>query len=70
MPLRLLVVGLPVTMALGWLAAWPPLPGLSVWELALVGIILAPTDVALGQQAISNMRCRRWSVAASPWNPV
>ncbi|MEV0986840.1 cation:proton antiporter [Streptomyces sp. NPDC049949] len=56
LPLRLLVVGLPVTMALGWLAAWPLLPGLSVWELALVGIILAPTDVALGQQAISNMR--------------
>ncbi|WP_406084049.1 cation:proton antiporter [Streptomyces virginiae] len=56
LPLRLLVVGLPVTMALGWLAAWPLLPGLGVWELALVGIILAPTDAALGQQAVSNKR--------------
>ncbi|WP_329376702.1 cation:proton antiporter [Streptomyces sp. NBC_01351] len=54
LPLRLLTVGLPVTMALGWLAAWPLLPGLSLWELALVGIILAPTDAALGQQAVSN----------------
>ncbi|MEU8460334.1 cation:proton antiporter [Streptomyces sp. NPDC029003] len=54
LPLRLLTVGLPATMALGWLAAWPLLPGLSPWELALVGIILAPTDAALGQQAVSN----------------
>ncbi|MFD4867831.1 cation:proton antiporter [Streptomyces sp. NPDC058412] len=56
LPLRLLAVGLPATMALGWLAAWTLLPGLSVWELALVGIILAPTDAALGQQAVSNKR--------------
>lgn len=56
LPLRLLVVGLPVTMALGWLVAWPLLPGLGVWELALVGVILAPTDAALGQQAFSNKR--------------
>ncbi|AZK95068.1 MULTISPECIES: cation:proton antiporter [Streptomyces] len=56
LPLRLLVAGLPVTMALGWLVAWPLLPGLTVWELALVGVILAPTDAALGQQAFSNKR--------------
>ncbi|MFI2285924.1 cation:proton antiporter [Streptomyces niveus] len=56
LPLRLLVLGLPVTMALGWLVAWPLLPGLSMWELALVGIILAPTDAALGQRAFSNER--------------
>ncbi|MEU9338887.1 cation:proton antiporter [Streptomyces sp. NPDC048290] len=56
LPLRLLMIGLPLTMALGWLVAWPLLPGLSVWELALAGIILAPTDAALGQQAFSNRR--------------
>ncbi|WP_329496183.1 cation:proton antiporter [Kitasatospora herbaricolor] len=56
LPARLLVVGLPATMALGWLVAWPLLPGLSVWELALVSIVLAPTDAALGQQAVSNER--------------
>jgi NhaP-type Na+/H+ or K+/H+ antiporter len=54
--LRLLGIGLPLTMALGWLVAWPLLPGLSVWELALVAVILAPTDAALGQQAFSNQR--------------
>lgn len=56
LPLRLLAIGLPVTMALGWLAAWPLLPGLGVWELALAAVILAPTDAALGQQAFSNKR--------------
>ncbi|WP_406137148.1 cation:proton antiporter [Streptomyces anulatus] len=56
LPLRLLTVGLPLTMALGWLVAWPLLSGLSMWELALVAIILAPTDAALGQQAFSNKR--------------
>ncbi|MFD8795215.1 cation:proton antiporter [Streptomyces vinaceus] len=56
LPLRLLTVGLPATMALGWLVAWPLLPGLTVWELALAGIILAPTDAALGQQAVSDKR--------------
>ncbi|MFJ3839597.1 cation:proton antiporter [Streptomyces sp. NPDC054904] len=56
LPLRLLVVGLPVTMALGLLVAWLLLPGLSLWELVLVAVILAPTDAALGQQAFSNKR--------------
>ncbi len=52
--IRLLGAGLPLTIALGWLLAWPLLPGLSRWELALVGVILAPTDAALGQAAIAN----------------
>ncbi|WP_406137152.1 cation:proton antiporter [Streptomyces anulatus] len=56
LPVRLLAVGLPATIALGWLVAWPLLPGLGVWELALVAIILAPTDAALGQQAVSDKR--------------
>lgn len=56
LPLRLLALGLPATMALGWLVAWPLLPGLSLWELALVGIVLAPTDAALGRQAVANKR--------------
>ncbi|MGW7312765.1 cation:proton antiporter [Streptomyces sp. NPDC054854] len=56
LPLRLLVVGLPVTMALGLLVAWLLLPGLSWWELVLAAVILAPTDAALGQQAFSNKR--------------
>ena len=54
LPIRLLAVGLPLTIALGWLFAWLLLPGLNVWEMALLGTILAPTDAALGQSAISN----------------
>jgi NhaP-type Na+/H+ or K+/H+ antiporter len=56
LPLRLLGLGLPLTMALGALGAWLLLPGFTVWELALVGVILAPTDAALGQPAIADPR--------------
>ena len=55
LPGRLLGIGFPLTMGLGWLLAWPLLPGLNIWELALVGIILAPTDAALGLPAIANL---------------
>jgi NhaP-type Na+/H+ or K+/H+ antiporter len=54
LPSRLLGIGLPLSMALGWLVAWLLLPGLGVWELALVGIVLAPTDAALGRQAVAD----------------
>ncbi|MFD9717909.1 cation:proton antiporter [Streptomyces sp. NPDC059076] len=56
LPERLLMVGLPLTMALGWLGAWAVLPGPGMWELAVIGIVLAPTDAALGQQAVSDER--------------
>ncbi|MGW1514567.1 cation:proton antiporter [Streptomyces sp. NPDC002394] len=54
LPGRLLGIGLPLTIGAGWLLAWPLLPGLTVWELALVGVILAPTDAALGKTAVSS----------------
>ncbi|MFI2210170.1 cation:proton antiporter [Streptomyces sp. NPDC020141] len=56
LPVRLLAAGLPLTMALGWLVAWALLPGLGLWELAVVAIALAPTDAALGQRAVSDRR--------------
>ncbi|MER6481652.1 cation:proton antiporter domain-containing protein [Streptomyces filamentosus] len=56
LPRRLLGIGLLLSIAVGWLLAWPLLPGLTVWELALVGVILAPTDAALGKTAISDRR--------------
>ncbi|MFF7641941.1 cation:proton antiporter [Streptomyces canus] len=56
LPARLLGIGLPLSIAAGWLLAWPLLPGLTVWELALVGAILAPTDAALGKTAMSSPR--------------
>jgi sodium/hydrogen antiporter len=56
LPLRLLGLGLPLTMVLGTVCAWALLPGFTVWELALVAVILAPTDAALGQPAITDPR--------------
>jgi sodium/hydrogen antiporter len=56
LPLRLLGLGLPLTMVVGTIAAWVLFPGLTVWELALVAVILAPTDAALGQPAIADPR--------------
>ena len=56
LPLRLLGVGLPLTMVLGAVGAWLLLPGFTLWELALVAVILAPTDAALGQPAIADPR--------------
>jgi len=56
LPLRLLCLGLPLTMAFGAIGAWLLLPGFTGWELALVAVILAPTDAALGQPAIADPR--------------
>ncbi|WP_406831243.1 cation:proton antiporter [Pedococcus sp. KACC 23699] len=52
--LRLLAVGLPLTILLGWgLAAWF-FPGLGTWLALLVGAALAPTDAALGVPVVTN----------------
>jgi hypothetical protein len=37
LPGRLLGIGLPLSIAAGWLLARPLLPGLTIWELVLVG---------------------------------
>jgi NhaP-type Na+/H+ or K+/H+ antiporter len=55
-PIRLLAIGLPLTMLLGWVVAMGLLPGLGVWEALLVAVILAPTDAALGLATIANPR--------------
>ncbi len=54
LPARMLLIGLPGTMALGLLIAWAFFPGDPWWSLALIALILAPTDAALGQSAIAN----------------
>jgi len=52
--LRLLAVGLPLTVLAGWgLASWL-LPGLGIWLALLVGAALAPTDAALGVPVVTN----------------
>lgn len=54
LPLRLLGVGLPLTIATGALAAQWLFPQLDVWQAALIGAILAPTDAALGQAVVTS----------------
>ena len=54
--LRLLGVGLPLTLAVGSLVAWLVLPGVSWWIAALVAAIVAPTDAALGASIMTDQR--------------
>jgi NhaP-type Na+/H+ or K+/H+ antiporter len=56
LPLRLLGIGMPLTIALGTAAAALLLTDLTFWEAAIVGIVLAPTDAALGQAVVNNPR--------------
>ena len=55
-PVRLLAIGLPLTLALGASLAVLLFPNFSLWEAALLGAILAPTDAALGQAVVSDRR--------------
>ncbi len=54
LPTRLLGIGLPLTVALGALAALLVFPGIGAWEALLLAAILAPTDAALGQAVVSS----------------
>ena len=62
-PLRLLGIGLPLTMGLGAVAARLVFPSISWSEAALIAAILAPTDAALGIAVVTNpvvpLRIRR-----------
>jgi len=53
-PLRLLLIGLPLTIGLGVLLALVVLTELEFWECAIVAAVLAPTDAALGQAVVSS----------------
>lgn len=55
-PVRLLGIGLPLTIVAGALAAAAILPALTVTEALVLAIILAPTDAALGQAVVTNPR--------------
>ena len=52
--LRLLGIGLPLTIGLGVLLALALFHGLSIWLALLVGAALAPTDAALGAGVMVN----------------
>ncbi len=55
-PARMLGIGLPMTVALGTVAAVVLLDGLRFWEAALLAAILAPTDAALGAAVVTDHR--------------
>ena len=55
-PLRLLGVGLPLTIGLGALAAAAIFGQLTIEEALILGVVLAPTDAALGQAVVTEPR--------------
>jgi NhaP-type Na+/H+ or K+/H+ antiporter len=55
-PARLLGIGLPIAIGLGWLLAAVLFGPLGIWEAAVLGTMLAPTDAALGKAVVSNER--------------
>ena len=60
LPARLLGIGLPLTILVGTIVGklmWPDLPWI---EAALLAVILAPTDAALGQAVVTDRRLPQW----------
>ena len=53
LPVRMLLIGLPLAIGFGALAATQLFPGFSIWEAVLLATLLAPTDAALGQAVVS-----------------
>ncbi len=56
LPIRLLIVGMPLTIVLGAACAIAVLSGLSWGEAGILAAILAPTDAGLGQVIVSSQR--------------
>jgi NhaP-type Na+/H+ or K+/H+ antiporter len=56
LPVRLLGLGLPVTIVVGTLLAAALLPDLLLAEALVLAVLLAPTDAALGQAVVSDER--------------
>jgi NhaP-type Na+/H+ or K+/H+ antiporter len=55
-PVRLLGIGLPLTIALGAVAAALVFGELTVEEAVILAVVLAPTDAALGQAVVTEPR--------------
>lgn len=53
-PVRMLTIGLPLTILLGAALAYFLFPELGLWPAIVLAAILAPTDAALGQAVVSN----------------
>jgi NhaP-type Na+/H+ or K+/H+ antiporter len=55
-PLRLLAIGLPLTIAIGALLAAAMFAHLNAGEAVVLAVLLAPTDAALGQAVVTEPR--------------
>ena len=53
-PKKLLLIGLPLTILLGFLAGVLVFDNLTMLEIAIIAIMLAPTDAALGKAVVTN----------------
>jgi NhaP-type Na+/H+ or K+/H+ antiporter len=58
-PVRLLGIGLPLTILLGAVAAAAVFGELSIEEAVILAVVLAPTDAALGQAVVTEPRVPR-----------
>jgi NhaP-type Na+/H+ or K+/H+ antiporter len=56
LPGRLLVIGMPLVILAGTILAVMMFTELSIWEAAILGAILAPTDASLGHAVMSSKR--------------
>jgi NhaP-type Na+/H+ or K+/H+ antiporter len=54
LPLRLLLIGLPLAMLFGAVAGILVFPDMRIWVILLMALILSPTDAALGQAVVIN----------------
>lgn len=54
LPVRLLLVGLPLTIAAGTVVALGCFPEFSVWHAAVLATIVAPTDASLAHPVVTN----------------
>ncbi len=54
LPIRLLGIGMPLTIVAGVGVAYVCFPEFGLWELAVLAAVLAPTDAALGQAVVSS----------------
>ncbi|HSO59870.1 MAG TPA: cation:proton antiporter [Desulfobacterales bacterium] len=53
-PERLLLIGLPLTILLGFGFGFLVFPGMALFELAVLATMLAPTDAALGKAVVTH----------------
>ena len=56
LPVRMLLIGMPLIVVFGLVAGLALPLGLGLWEAALLAAILAPTDAALGQSVVTSPR--------------